>query len=210
MTVATTDLAQATPAEIDTAWLEAVTPANRKRERANELDTTAARYRKAGGRYVEQADDYAERAHALRLEAKEEYDAAAAPFQAEWDARGGWTRAYIVPGGHIHKATTCHTLHPTTLIAWLPEQSGWDEDKIVEAAGVNACTVCYPTAPVEALRAAELAAKKATQCPGSGTWDHDSSGMRYSQRRARCNHCGQTISATSTGKLRAHKPKAAA
>lgn len=199
------NISQQTPAEIDAAWLTAVTPANRKRERANQLDGTAAKYAKYGGTYQPQANRYAEQAQELRTEANAEYKLAAAPFLAEWDARGGWNRAYIVPGGHIHKSTACHTLHPTTLISWLPELSGHSEDEIVEHAGVNACTVCYPSAPVEALRAAELAAKREGECPGSRSYEHDSSGVRYHSPRAKCNHCRQTISLTSTGKMRAHK-----
>lgn len=210
MTTSQQHLSSLTPAQIDQLWIEALAPAHKLFDRANGVAVQAERYRKAGSSYAKQAERYSQQAHELRVQAHNLRTEVEPPFKAEWDARGGWTRAYIVPGGHIHKSTSCHTLHITTLVAWLPEQSGWDEAKIVEAAGVNACTVCYPSAPVEALRAAELAAKKATQCPGSGTWDHDSSGLQYHQRRARCNHCGQTISATSTGKLRAHKPKAAA
>lgn len=194
-----------TPAEVDALWIEAVLPASKLFAQATALQAKAAKYRKHGSYYDAQADGFSAKAVEKFAEARKLNDELQAPFLAEWDARGGWTRAYVVPDGHIHKSTSCHTLYPTTLVSWLPEQSGWDEEKIVEAAGVHACTVCYPSAPVEALRAAALAASRAGECPGSRTYDHDSSGLQYMQRRARCNHCHKTVSATSTGKLRGHK-----
>lgn len=104
-----------------------------------------------------------------------------APLTAEYARRGGWTRAFAVPGGHVHRSTSCHTCFVSTSFGWLPQVSGLDEAEIVELAGERACTVCYPTAPVAALarpsrlysadeqadreaaakRAEELAAKKA-------------------------------------------------
>lgn len=198
------ELTALTPAQVDALWAEANAPINSLRQQRHEAHVSIRRYEK---------HNYAVPAYLTERIAKltgriDELDATLDPFRAEWDARGGWTRAYIVPDGHIHKTTSCQSLHLTTLVGWLPEQSGWDEDAIVAAAGVHACTFCYPSAPVEELRAAEAAAKKALQCPGSGTWDHDSSGLMYCSPRARCNHCHEVVSATSTGKLRAHKPSA--
>lgn len=202
-------LGEATPAEIDTAWLAAMQPLAKLRARVNELHAKAAKYRKHGGNYAKQADEYVEQADAL----KPEIEAAKLPlkpYEAEWEKRGGWTRAYLVPDGHIHKTTACHSLYPTTLISWLPEQSGWDEEKIVEAAGMMACTFCYPSAPVDALRAAAAAEKAKGECPGSRGYDH--TGWRQTSYtgtgRARCNRCGQTIGTSTTGKLRAHKAAA--
>lgn len=206
----TTELSTLTPAEIDALWIEALAPVRKLHGETNALSTQSARYAKAGLQYADSAQRLYARSQEKREQARDLQRDVEPPFNAEWDARDGWTRAYIVPDGHIHASTNCHTLHPTTLISWLPEQSGLTEAEIVEFAGIVACTVCYPTAPVEFLRAEAAAAKAASQCPGSGTWDHNSSGLRYAQRRARCNHCHQTISATSTGKLRAHKPKAVA
>lgn len=203
------DLAKLTPAEIDALWLDARAPLDKLIFRKHDLLATARKYERAGASYAAQAQRYYERA----LELDERIDEARkplAPFDAEWKARGGWTRAYVVPGGHIHRSTSCHTLHPTTIVGWLPEQSGWDEAAIVEAAGVHACTVCYPSAPVEALRAAEAAAKAASECPGSRGYDYDRSTYRQTSYtgtgRAICSHCRQHIGTSKTGKLRAHKP----
>lgn len=74
-------------------------------------------------------------------------------FEAAYARRGGWTRAFLVnnSGGHVHRSLTCSTTYPTTQWLWLPDYSGHDEGEIVEAAGERACTVCYPSAPVEVL-----------------------------------------------------------
>ncbi len=64
----------------------------------------------------------------------------------------GWSRAFIVSGGHVHSSTNCHTCFTTTVFYGVPQCSGMDEVEIVELAGERACTVCYPTAPVDVLK----------------------------------------------------------
>lgn len=88
------------------------------------------------------------------VESRADYDrltAMLSPYEAEYARRGGWTRVIVVPGGHVHRWTGCHTLYWNTQQVWLPEWSGCDEGDIVEAAGDRACTVCYPSAPVAVL-----------------------------------------------------------
>lgn len=65
----------------------------------------------------------------------------------------GWTRAFLVlnTGGHVHKDRHCSTCYPTTSYGWLPQLSGSSENEIVAASGSDACTICYPSAPVESL-----------------------------------------------------------
>lgn len=70
-------------------------------------------------------------------------------ISVEFQRRGGWTRAFSVTDGHIHSSRSCHTCFVTTSFYWLPEVSGMDEAEIVELAGERACTVCYPSAPVQ-------------------------------------------------------------
>lgn len=60
-----------------------------------------------------------------------------------------WNRAWIVPGGHVHRSVSCHTLYAETQIFPVPQCSALTEDQIVELAADRACTVCYPSAPVE-------------------------------------------------------------
>jgi hypothetical protein len=74
-------------------------------------------------------------------------------LNAEFDRRGGWTRAFLVTNGngHVHSSMHCSTcnrgLHATQF-QWMTDWSAKDEAEIVEAAGWRACTVCYPSAPV--------------------------------------------------------------
>lgn len=77
-----------------------------------------------------------------------------APYEAEFNRRGGWTRAFLVVTsgtGHVHSSQRCHTCYPTTQFHWVTKLSGHDEAEIVEAAGERACTICYPSAPAEVL-----------------------------------------------------------
>jgi hypothetical protein len=45
----------------------------------------------------------------------------------------------------------CSTCFPTTRYQWLIQYSNDDEATIVEDAGKDACTICYPSAPAEVL-----------------------------------------------------------
>ena len=64
-----------------------------------------------------------------------------------------WTRAFLVinSNGHVHSSMDCNTCFPTTRYQWLVQYSNDDEKTIVEDAGEDACTICYPSAPAEVL-----------------------------------------------------------
>ena len=64
-----------------------------------------------------------------------------------------WTRAFLVlaSNGHVHSSMDCNTCFPTTRYNWLVQYSNDDENTIVEDAGQDACTVCYPSAPADVL-----------------------------------------------------------
>lgn len=81
---------------------------------------------------------------------RDDVRAQAAPYEEEYEARGGWSRFYLVQntGGHVHSSTHCSTCFPTTRYGWLTDNSGMTEDEIVELAGDSACTTCFPSAPV--------------------------------------------------------------
>jgi hypothetical protein len=64
-------------------------------------------------------------------------------------AWGRWNRFFLVPGGHIHSSTACHSCRPTTAFGWLPELSGLTEADAVKAYGPTLCSFCFPSAPVE-------------------------------------------------------------
>lgn len=90
--------------------------------------------------------DRVAKAEATMAEANEEM----APFEAEFTRRGGWTRFFMVMnnGGHLHSSRGCSTCRWSTQFSWMPEYSGANEAEIVDLAGEDACTVCFPTAPV--------------------------------------------------------------
>ncbi|WP_020142301.1 hypothetical protein [Terracoccus sp. 273MFTsu3.1] len=87
-------------------------------------------------------------AQATALKAEE------APLHAEFKRRGGWTRAFLATSsnGHIHSSRECSTCYETTQFFWFVDLSGHDEAEIVTKAGSDACTVCYPSAPVNDLK----------------------------------------------------------
>ncbi len=64
-----------------------------------------------------------------------------------------WTRAFLViaSNGHVHSSMDCSTCFPTTRYNWLVQYSNDDEKTIVEDAGQDACTICYPSAPADVL-----------------------------------------------------------
>ena len=64
-----------------------------------------------------------------------------------------WTRAFLVlaSNGHVHSSMDCNTCFSTTRYNWLIQYSNDDENTIVEDAGQDACTICYPSAPAEVL-----------------------------------------------------------
>lgn len=127
----------------------------------------------------------------------------------------GWSRFFIVPGGHIHSSMNCHTCNKSwnnpTQFGWLPGLSGKSDADAVKEQGALLCTVCYPDAPTEWTNHYEqkAAEKKAAACEGSGTWDYPRETARtgyYTGNYGVCTHCNQRITITSTGKMRSHKP----
>jgi hypothetical protein len=85
------------------------------------------------------------------LEARIEYEAAAADYLATAANYMGWKRFWLVTntGGHIHSSLDCSTTRPTTSWAWLTELAGRTEAEAVEEYGAILCTVCFASAPVE-------------------------------------------------------------
>jgi hypothetical protein len=70
-----------------------------------------------------------------------------APFDAEFERRGGWTRYLFVRAGHLHRAG-CSSLRPTTQTYLFAEASGLDATEIVSKYTFTACTKCWKDAPV--------------------------------------------------------------
>lgn len=217
------DLTTATPVEIDTIladlygkqweadsqvlyWLKA----------AREVEAGIAKHLsgKYGNQYFgwkqETADGYRTKADGYQAKV-DDLAMEMLPYEAEF-ARRPWTRFYVVQGGHIHSSmdcSTCNKMGKRTKFGWLPEMSGQSEDQALEAlvtesAKTILCTVCYPSAPV----AWTVVRPDANQCPGSGTFDYPRETARlgyYSGNYGVCNHCGERITVSSTGKMRKHK-----
>lgn len=80
-------------------------------------------------------------------------DKQAQVFNDEFERRGGWTRAFLATStkGHIHSSTACSTCRPSTTFYFFTDLSGHAESEIVTKAGSDACTVCFPSAPVNDL-----------------------------------------------------------
>lgn len=155
----TTDVTAQTPSEIDAQWAEingraaAVRgriEANIERIERNDQLIVGGRYMASQvDRMLTQTETLGQEVLALR-EQLAGIVAETLPHKAEWAARGGWTRAYLVDAhnGHVHRSTACGTCFSTTQFYWITDLSGASETEIVDQAGDSACTMCYPTAPV--------------------------------------------------------------
>lgn len=146
-------------------------------------------------RYIDQLVAIANAAEANRAET--------VPFDAEYDRRP-WQRYFQVLGGKIHSGMWCQggSIRWSTRRGWQPELSGNTVEQAVEKLGHHLCSKCFPQAPV----APKSSKAQQGQCEGSGTWDYSESRTGYySGNWGKCNHCGEKITVSSTGKMRAHK-----
>lgn len=86
----------------------------------------------------------------------------------EFDRRGGWTRSVLCitngSGGHFHRTTMCQSLRPTSELALAYQLSGTTEDELVAMVGSDACTYCYPNAPVDRSGSASKATADMELC----------------------------------------------
>lgn len=153
------DYQTASPAEIDAVLAEhgskqaaADQRAGYLRARIRQSESSKQRFYKLSAATI--AEYEAEIAKQEAIAAEEQL--AQLPGLTEFRTRGGWTRAFLVTnaGGHLHRSTGCSTCYPSTQFVWLTELSGKPETEIVELAGERACTICYPTAPVDVLQRA--------------------------------------------------------
>lgn len=153
------DLSTMTPVEIDTQIAHLYGAISRAETTAEQAQATIER--------IDSVRDYdrdlpwnspakreaAAAALAQAVATIEQSYAAVRPFEDEFKARP-WNRYYLVTnaGGHVHSSMGCQTCFPTTQYAWLVEQSGMTHEALVDLAGEAACTVCFPSAPVDVLR----------------------------------------------------------
>lgn len=151
------DLTTATPIEIDTQlaeiWGRFYESYYQVERAAQQLKYLRADNYRACQRGTEAEIDAAEDRVQAARDAANLILVETLPFNVEFDRRGGWTRAYLVDntGGHVHSSRNCSSCFPLTRFHWVTELSGSDESAIIEAAGETACTLCYPSAPVDVL-----------------------------------------------------------
>ena len=151
------------PVEVDTRLAELRGKWQALTIKRRDLSVRAAQVRQRDPRYADLLCTEAGALHAEILSVEGEM----VPLEELYNAQR-WNRAFVVPDGHVHRSMGCSTCYPTTEFHWVTEMSGKDEAEIVEAAGSRACTVCYPSAPVDApasriLHPTEVAAEKARQ-----------------------------------------------
>lgn len=162
---ATRDFTTETPVDIDTELAEMFNEQWQHRMKADSARGSAENYQRMLDRmdkfdlgiYGERYEGNIER----RLDEAEDHERQAdelgekmLPFEAEFTRRGGWSRAFLVTGGHLHSSMNCSTCNregKRTQFAWMTDYSGSDEGDIVSDAGKRACTTCYPSAPVDTL-----------------------------------------------------------
>lgn len=153
-------------AEVDSAWSTAVSVANRvavprrsswdpkppHSQMLAELDALVAKHETDPDQHTETVVKEL-RDHADLKANRDAIIEARKPYEREFDRRGGWNRAFLVTnkGGHVHRDMNCSTCRPTTQYHWVTELSDHTEEEIVGEALDRACTVCFPSAPVELL-----------------------------------------------------------
>jgi len=141
-----TELSTQTPAEIDEQIATLTLKLDAAYRTLNWLDSPqASRTFRREERVAEQLAKIEELSIELR------------PLQNEYIRRGRWERAFLVTSsdGHVHSTMGCSTCHRDTVFGWMTVLSGKTHAEIIEAIGENACTVCYPDAPVAQLSTAE-------------------------------------------------------
>lgn len=157
-------------------------------------------------------------------------------INAEFGARGGWSRYWLVvsSSGHIHRDMDCFTCNngkEPTSFALYPSLSGSTIEQAVAKLGAALCTHCFAEAPVEYREQvkinktaakilldtadeaqfdaaiAKAAAKAATMCEGSNKPGIVGSDSYWQK----CTHCDNTtrtmtMSGKPMNKMSRHKP----
>jgi hypothetical protein len=180
----TLEIQTATPAQIDThyapIWHRYLTAAQARLAAGRIVSKLAGSTNSTQARRREQARRDIHKADAVITELGSQIDR----YNVAWIGRGGWPQVWLCTSsdnGHFHRDRHCGSLRWNSEIGLIPVFSGLTEAEIVEAIGSDACTRCYPDAPVDkpstvgplfeqrqadaaarAEREAELAVKRAT------------------------------------------------
>jgi len=211
------DLKTASPKEIDAVLAEmwgreqaAAFAAYRAEEGLKALEAKPPRLDSIPSENERRARSHSERLSSLKAEAEKNRAAQAAarveaePFEAEFKARGGWRRYFLVvssANGHVHRERNCSTCNYRTLYSWIVDLADCNERAMVEAYGVRACTTCFPDAPTDPNY--REAAPDPSRCEGQP----DRNAPGYDPRRMwqRCAECGKGGRLSKHGRLPRHK-----
>ena len=123
-------------------------------------------------------------------------------------SRGGWSRFWLVPDGHIHSSRECSTCFPTTKLSLLAPMSGKTSKEAVKEHGPLLCSVCFPDAPVE-WATGPAKAVSPDRCDGAlrRRFDYEAATTRIgyvSGNSAVCTLCGNKVTLTRSNSLRTH------
>lgn len=181
-----TNPTEMTPAEIDTLLSKLYEAADTKSLQHGNIARSLKKHEDAAGESQVMQEwrqtrikDMMARLHDINA-ALTWIDDATAPLEAEFNARGRWSRYFLVrnSNGHVHRERSCSTCFRSTQYSWLIDLADCDEAAMVLQYGEMACTVCFPNAPTlkgwgdyvdvdkearKAERAAKKAAKEASQ-----------------------------------------------
>ncbi len=88
-------------------------------------------------------------------------------IDAEFNARGGWSRYFLVTSstGHIHSSQSCHSCNKgkyATSFALVYAMSDLNAEVAVELLGPSLCSICFPNAPVEMTEQSKISASLAS------------------------------------------------
>ena len=189
--MANEDLTTKTPVEIDTVLAENYNQQAKVQARIIGLVNSIERLRRSKWGTPQEIDNAISALQVNRTELQD-LIAASAPYQLEYSRRP-WNRYFLVTNGngHVHRGMDCTTCFRTTQYSWLVDLADCNEDAMIEEWGERACTVCFPSAPVNPLynrparidreareaRAAEKAAKDAAKA-AKGITDVDGSPLK--------------------------------
>lgn len=146
------DIQTATPAEIDThyapIWSRFLGAMQARQAAFHVIRKLQGSTNSTQARQREQARSDVRKADAVIAEVGKDIDR----YNTAWHERGGWPQVWLCTSssdGHFHRSKHCGSLRWNSEIGLIPVFSGLTEAEIVEAIGSDACTRCYPNAPVD-------------------------------------------------------------
>lgn len=178
------------------------------------VTTKAAAGELMGPMYSHRPRPYADKlaAYAAAVETLAAVKVQAAPLNAEFTRRGGWSRYFLVQqhNGHYHldmNCQTCNNGREATRFVWNPEMSGMTEADAFTELGRRAatlCSVCFPNAPAELRHDPD--ARGASECSGSRKPPKPGTAKRWGRHTvAACTgECGDDQIVTAAGVTRKH------